>query len=552
MTDQTRKQPRLQGNARGFGAMIQWPVLAEIEGLPYASDSRKRDQWLRSFWRLEPRLAGMVNGVTLIDANRGWTLTGGRNQVARYNRVFHDADGGQGWRALCRRLSLSYWCTDMGAIMEIGRDGPDGPLRDMYHVDSARCRLTGEIATPLEYFPKVGGSQRWSATDFVRVASLPSDDEAFNGLGFCAISRCLEIAKVLYAVMVHDQEQLSARAPRGLLLLQNVSEEQWNQSLEARESNLDSMERRYYGGVQVLASAGMDQIDAKLVALSQLPVGFDAKTFVDLSMYAYALCFGYDPSEFWPVQFGSLGRGNEAEAQSVKASSKGGSEFALALQERLQDELPNTLAFEFEERDRDSELADASSDMARLNVIKAAYESGLTSGASLISRQEARTLLAEQGLIPEAWAAVDDEVTVTDTEDMTPEEPTTPNPESAPEDVGEEEPPTEPTPPPAERWLDTERIQRAMRTFPHEPIVQYTWPSGKLRTLWTPRLKPRYWQIARADDESEPVYESGAVVITEQDIDNAIAQGARRVGAEFAQLLDAPTLTDEQLAKLGG
>jgi hypothetical protein len=336
-----------------------------------------------------------------------------------------------------------------------------------------------------------------------------------------------------------------------LLLLQNVSEAQWNQSLEARQAEQDNLERRYYGGVQVLASAGMEQIDARLVALSQLPTGFDAKTFVDLSMYGYALCFGYDPSEFWPVQFGALGRGNEAEAQSVKALGKGGADFALALQERLQNELPSALAFEFEERDRDSELADAASDMARLGVVTSAYEAGLTSGASLISRQEARTLLAERGLIPEEWALVDDSVTVTDTEDMTPE-PESPTPESAPEEVNGEEPTAEPTPSPAERWLDTERIQRAMRVFPREPIVQYTWPSGKLRTLWQPRLKSRYYQMTRAADESEPVYESGSVVITEQDIDNAIAQGARRVGAEFAQLLDAPTLTPEQLAALGG
>lgn len=91
-----------------------------------------------------------------------------------------------------------------------------------------------------------------------------------------------------------------------------------------------------------------------------------------------------------------------------------------------------------------------------------------------------------------------------------------------------------------------------MRRFPREPIVQVAWPSHRERTLWTPRSTPRYWQIMRADDEAEPVYESGAVVITEQDIEDAINEGRRRVGDEFAQLLDAKPLTDEQLAALGG
>lgn len=524
------KQPRFSGDDRRFGAVLQWPVLAEIENRPYSTDSRSRDAWLRSFWKLEPRLAGMINGVTLIDANRGWTLTGGRNQVRRYLQIMHDADGGQGWRSLCRRLSMSYWCTDMGAVLEIGREGPAGPLRGIYHVDSARCRLTGSHEEPLEYFPVSGTSQRWGLLDFVRVASLPSDDEALNGLGYCAVSRCVEVARILYAVMVHDQEQLSARAPRGLLLLNNISESQWNDSLQSRGLDADNLERRYYGGVQVMASTGIDQIDAKLVALSQLPIGFDAKVYIDLSMYAYALCFGYDPSEFWPVQFGSLGRGNEAEAQSVKAGGKGGKDFALALQERLQDEFPATLDFEFEERDRNSEIADAASDMARMQVVTTAYESGLLSGSPLISREEARILLAEKHLIPEEWTTVDDEISVTDTADGV--------------DSAEMAEPVAPvTPIDAERRLDSGRVRSAMRRFPNEEIVCSSWPSLQSRVLWSPRLKPRYYQIQRAaDDESDVLFKDpeGDMTITEADVDRAISEARRRVGDEFADLLEAP------------
>ncbi|NIV32859.1 MAG: hypothetical protein GWN58_26455, partial [Anaerolineae bacterium] len=63
------------------------------------------------------------------------------------------------------------------------------------------------------------------------------------------------------------------------------------------------------------------------------------------------LITGTDASEFWPVQTGALGRGRETEIQHRKAASKGAMEFALAYQEQLQNELPDSLLFEFEQRD---------------------------------------------------------------------------------------------------------------------------------------------------------------------------------------------------------
>lgn len=522
-TENASRQPRFTEGAKGFSTFVRFVRSSELENAPeYSVHSKKRDQWLRGVWKMEPHLAGVVNSVTLIDSNRGWTLTGGRNQVARYLDIFHEADGGEGWRTFLRKVSQSYWTTDMGGITEIGRDGVGGPMRGLYHVDSARCELSGDVDFPLTYYPVNGAVQQWTPQDFFRVASMPSDDEAMRGLGFCAVSRCFEIVKLLHAVLMHDQEKLLARAPKGLLLLQGISEEQWNTSLEMREENLNSMERRYYGGVQILASSGIDQIDAKLVALSQLPDHFDARQFMDLSMYAFALCFGYDPSEFWPVEFGALGRGKETEVQHAKASGKGGLDFALHIQERLQRELPESLHFEFEQRDDQGELLIASVDKAKLSVVTSIYESGLQQGVPLITWDEARSLLAAARIIPPEWTAVEEDFEVSDTYDIA----------SAPRGQ-------------REQLLDSLAVQRAMRRFPNEQIVQYTWPSQKMRVIWDPNVERStkiFHPRAVKRQEGDVLYEGDGVIITEGDVDNAIAVAKRRVGAEFAQLLEALTV----------
>jgi hypothetical protein len=523
-TDDGSRQPRFAQKYRLPWDYLPMALLADSEPPPYQPDSMRRDRWLRKAWRNEPHLSGVVSSVVLIDSNRGWEVSGGQRQVSWVTGLLQEADGGAGWRRFARKASLSFWTTDMGAVIELGRDGRGGPLAGVYHVDSARCRMTGDIDEPLEYHPSQGGMQRWAPDDFVRVVSTPSDDEAYADLGWCAVSRAVEVARLLYAVLVHDQELTAARAPRGLLLLSGITEEQWQDSLTARDATLDSLERRYYAGVQVLASAGMDNPQASLVALSQLPQNFDAKVFTDLCLYTYALCFGYDPSEFWPVQFGSLGRGTESEVQHAKATAKGQMAFPLELQDQLQRELPDTILFQFEERDDEGELTQATVQQAKLGVVTAAYEAGLTEGAPLLSREEARSLMAEAGLIPEKWTEIQEQTTETDTGEG-----------------GEVRLRRA-----AERIMDTRQVRAAHAQFPDERIVRYRWPINRLDVLYDPERTARSYVMGRAvRQDGDVLYEGDGLTITQHDVEEAVRKAAARGEEEVAQLMLAPTVDEE-------
>lgn len=845
--DSQSKQPRFQdkNDPQGmFSSTYSWLKRAELCEPDYKSDSRKRDQWLREFWHHEPHLAGVMNAVTVIDKNRGFTLTGGRNQVNRFLQVLHGfevAPGLRGWRPAMAAQSLSYWATDMGTITEPGTEGDGGPLRALYHVDSARCMLTGRHSSPLQYYPTKGGLQNWKDVDFFRTVSMPSDDEKMNGLGFCAISRSLEMAKVmclhpqspvlladgtsmmigklvkthyegyvmsldkegqlvpkkiigwhknprngrrminlrghltrhhsgggarptntwvtedhpiltpdgwrkagelktgdlivtkspqpnsrqmalivgtllgdaflkkgnagikssisfaqkhhsysrlkakalncfewfgsimnkdngnskeclsmrtnrypvltkLYqefypegkkvfpkelfskylspiliaawylddgsiniskkakrrptcniaaneftfeeveyardclkeygydvnihsagvegqyriwfkpetcvkffkdiapyvpeemryklpkdvadsipfdekswelgkcerfidevivseintsdqsntkqvycidvedthnfisagivvhncAVLNHDLEMLGAKMPKGLLLLKGISQDQWDTAMSAREDKLKELEREYFAGVFVLASSGLDDVDAKLVALSSLPAGFDMEVFTNQLMYGYALCFGYDPTEFWPVNAGVMGRGKETDIQHRKATGKGGLDFALGFQEGLQNRLPDSILFEFEQRDSEGELLEAQVQSAWVEIATKLYESGLKDGAPLLApttdeaRQRALQILVESGstLISEDWVVNEKKVIVDDSD-------------------------TNEVRQLRERMVEDPRILRAIQKYPDEPIVRYEYgtdasglPRQRMKTLW--------------------------------------------------------------------
>ena len=525
------KQPRFkQDSEQVFGSVLEWLKVSSLDCPDYDADSRKRDTWLRENWQREPHWAGVLNTVILVDSGRGWTMTGGRNQVYRFTNMLHNANDGQGWRKYFKQQAQSYRVTDLGAVNENGRQGKGGPLRALYHVDSARCRWTGKVKTPLEYTPASGRTQEWPPGDFFNVCSMPSDDEAYRGLGYCATSRALELVKLLYGVLMHDQEQIGARMPRGLLMLRNISEGQWKEAIKSRAAALNAKNDLYYGGVMVLAGSGAAEPDAKLVALSQLPAGFTRETFIDQTMAGYALTNGYDPREFWPLSAGPLGTGAETSVQHEKAATKGVLEFPHAYQEKLQQELPDSLEFAFEERDEAGQLLQATVAQAWADAVKTLYEAGQMGEGGLLNRDEARSLLVDQGIIPGEWTEFEEDVQADD-EDA----------EGARMRRMRE------------RALLSGTVIRAAQLFPTEPIVRYHWPSGREVVLWdraSDVLRRQVWPVAvvrQAEDDGAVLFAEGDVTITEGDVERAIEEGEQRIGDEFGQLLEAePEATREK------
>lgn len=529
------RQPRFQEVApRNFFTSLFRFANTDIQEEP-GYGSRERDTWLRQVWKLEPYMAGVINSTTSIDKNRGWTITGGRNQVRRFVKILHNrfffAPDLFGWRASFGGSAQSYYTSDIGSVTEVERIGsPEGPLNGLYFVDPSRTYLTGNPVSPLRYSTSGRGNyQDWGLNDYFRVVSLPDTDENLYGLGFCALSRAIELVKIMVGIYQYDNEMLLNRAPRGLLLLKGITEEQWDDSMSARTARLDGDEKKYYGAVHVLAAIDPGiELDAKLVTLSSLPAEFDQKTFTDLLMYGYALIFGYDPREFWPVSGGTLGTAAETEAQHRKGGAKGGLDFVLGFAEKLQAELPDTIQFEFEERDLDGELRNAEVEQAQADVVTGIYGRGpQQQGEPLIDREEGRILLAKKGLIDPDWTIEEEPVTATDTED----------------DIS--------------RSLANERVQKAIWKYPDEPIVRYRFSveNGKERhdfkTLLSPlRTRRRSFLITRTVErqiESElDDYQNQIDELAEQANEGEINQD------EFQETLMALTLAILILAMLRG
>lgn len=522
------KQPKFKSTDEFFAAMMHWTE--QFEAMPtYAANSRPLDKWLSRFWMQEPFLSGVVFQAVAMVKNRGWKIVGGRNQVNRFTNILLEADAGAGWRDYISRQATAFYTTNMGSITEIGRAGRDGPMRAIFHTDPTKCVATSNIEFPLRYFPgNRSRMQEWRPDDFMRVQSMPVIEDEFNRLGFCAVHRAIEITQIMLALTRHSQEKLGARAPKGLLLLQNVPAKRWEEAMEQAETHNDAKDRLAFGGVMVLATVGTSAPDAKLVELSRLPDGFSQTDFINQMMYAYALCFGFDPAEFWPVQFGSLGRGTESQVQHEKATGKGGLDFILSYQNALEANLPPALLFEFEQRDQAADKMVAELQKIWADIAKV-YSDTASAGEAVLSRDEIRSLLVENQIIPQEWTETEEDLQSTDTE--------------------------------SNRLLkarlrDRPSVRDAAARFPSEPIIVYRWPADRQVMLWpsgADMLRRTSFPAAhparvRYSAEDSPLFEDeeSGLVITERDVQQALAEAKKRVGSEFFDLLTAPTMTTDE------
>lgn len=537
------KQTPNSGAGTSFATMLKW---AEENPPPYIADTRELDLWMQNFVRREPHLGGVVAQATSLIRNRGFSVTAGKVQANRVKAMIHDSDRrkgarwGEGWRHFITRCARAFYATNMGSIVELGRDeapkvaggvATAGPLRAMWSTDSSRfvMRSRGTANYPLDeyplaYNPTKGKPQFWQWPDFFRVVANPSLEESMNGAGYCAVAMVRDLAEIMIAVYRHDKERLGAKAPKGLLLLQNVSQEMWQQAMRANEANMSAKERELFSLVSVLATMGIDQIDAKLVPLSQLPDGWDQGVMVELLMYLYALCFGFPPDEFWPIKSGSFGRGEEALLGIERATAKGDTDFFSAFQERFQLELPATVLWEYDQRDDRGRAVEAEVANLWADVANKLYGVVGAEGP-LLTKQQTLTLLVDHEVIPPEFSEAIEEVIATDVE-------------MARLNLLRE------------RLMDTsDYVRRAVVAFPQEPIVRYQWPSNREIVLWErgeDAMRRKSFPVARMKARAI-LYQNKkqGVTITDEDVEQAIETAESRLGEDFTDLLLAEPYTDE-------
>jgi hypothetical protein len=412
--DSVQTRPDVMQATPGQSVLSGWlQVLAQADDAPRYW-SRARDAWLREFV-ISPGndlLAGTIATVVAKVAGTGWYIEGPERTANAYRRMLLEfSDFGAGWDTLISKLVYDYLTQDAGAWAERIRGSKQGTCLGVAHLDAAQVWITGNPEYPALYATSFQADadedkrdwQKLHRSQVIHLVDTPSPRERMLNVGFCAVSRALTTARILMDIARYEREKLSDLPPAGLLLLNNLSQQQWGDLQKSYDTRQQQQGNTVWR--QVMVAFGLDPsvpLSAEFKSFSELPEAFDKQTTTELAIYSFALAFRIDPREIWPASSGSLGTATETEVMHIKALTKGAGLLLTQIERAINDgfTLPPSCSFRFDSQDSDEDRRQMAVADAKAAFIRRLWEpAGL--GEGILSREEARAWLVREGLFEE-------------------------------------------------------------------------------------------------------------------------------------------------------
>jgi len=192
-------------------------------------------------------------------------------------------------------------------------------------LDSLRVQRTGHATWPLLY-------QRPKDDKFIKIhrsramffSDAPSSRAKMLGVGFCPISRALEMLELGNAAVNIELESYGDRPMRQIwvgLGWHPKHKEGMSESLNEQYQRSNELGHKHYTRPPLIMINDPDAKMPQAMELNQFPEGYDRARTLDDVFYALALAFDMDISEFW--RSGSVGRtAATAEIEDKKSSGK--------------------------------------------------------------------------------------------------------------------------------------------------------------------------------------------------------------------------------------
>jgi len=181
------------------------------------------------------------------------------------------------------------------------KDGPiRGPALGLAHLDSTRCRRKKDSEYPIAYIDEDGYQYKLHRTRVAYASDMPSSAVEMRGVGFSAISRCINVGQNLVDMSIFRQEKLGSRPFRGIMFTPGIPTDVVQSTMEMASEMMDNQGLRRFARIPILGG-GDTSARFELVGLSSLPDGFDEETSTRLGMFAIALAFGVPIRWIWPA-----------------------------------------------------------------------------------------------------------------------------------------------------------------------------------------------------------------------------------------------------------
>lgn len=352
--------------------LIQWLARTGISSYPWWSPAR--DTYLRNFWKQSDHLSGAVYTICSkisaipihIEAVDNTNVKQVREAEIETDRLLATAELGEGWQAWVEKFVEDLVTVDNGAFSEIiGEGEPGGPIvgrpLSVRQLDSSRCQRTGDPEYPVIYRHTDGKLYKLHYTRVMLRSQMTSPIAEMYGVGFCAISRALNVAQNLVDILMYKQEKLGSRPYRGIMVTGgglDPSDVREAFSIVAQEMDSQGLSR--YSKIAVVGSSSMPDANISLTDVAGLPDNFDERTSVELGIATIAMAFGMDARELFPALASGATRA-DALIQHLKQRGKGPGQIIQMIELMFnQKYLPPylKLVFDYQDDEQDRQAAE--------------------------------------------------------------------------------------------------------------------------------------------------------------------------------------------------
>lgn len=375
-----------------------------------------RDRWLRYSPNLEVMWGNAVGIALTKMASVEWVVESTTALRARRARELLLHAGGDGWVRFISKIVKDFLTTSNGAFIEVERQGPGMGSRivALHHLDSLRCRRTGNIEEPVVYTDNAGDEHALKYWQVIAFSDMPSTSATAFDSGMCAAERAWKRIVSLHQMERYVWESVSGHSPTEIHFVGNVNLKDVAEATTVADAKRRTMGHVSHMGAVVVGSLAKDSpVSVVSVPLKRMPEHFDPELERKTAYLQYAAAIGLDPQDLQPITNQALGAGAQSQILADKAKGQGLAALRLDLVHQINEMiLDETTTFSFSELDWGDEEKKTIVKKVRAETRAVQVKSGE------ISREEARQIAAEEGDIPEEFVQQDliDYTVIEDTE----------------------------------------------------------------------------------------------------------------------------------------
>lgn len=384
-----------------------------------------RDVFLDEFARSEPMLASAVYSMATRISGLNFELNGPPRAKKFAQELLQKPGLGDTFGTLRQKLISDLHTSDNGAFIELWRAGkPDTdagnrPVLGFAHLDSRQCWRSFDPEFPVWYTNPITHQVRKLHRSRVSYTSdNPRPTELARGIGFCATSRVLNMARIFRNMEIFLDEKIGGRFTRAIGAASGITPKQLRAALAQSENEADSKGFVMYKNIPFLVSPNMEKgndIKLMLQDLASIPDGFQFRDDATIYAYILAFCFGVDAREFWPATESGATKA-DATVQNMKARGRGIGNDIEMIEDLVRTALPESVSFEFDFTDDDQDRMTAEIHKAEADVIKLFFDMGA------LNAQQVQAIGISKGILDGELLATNSQPIDSDDNPDTPED----------------------------------------------------------------------------------------------------------------------------------